>query len=131
MEEIPFEEKDRSSPRRERERKEKERVSEERKRANGESERTRDGHRDGRFQCEEDLSTRRSAAWRGVARRTRSNLQEEEGKKWRGGGGGGPGTASAFRMTRLLGVAEIIDEPVTRTGATRGLNNVFQPLKSP
>lgn len=36
-----------------------------------------------------------------------------------------------FRMTRLLGVAEIIDEPVTRTGATMGLNNVFQPLKSP
>lgn len=62
---------------------------------------------------------------------TRRGARDQTCKRKKGKRERRPGTASAFRMTRLLGVAEIIDEPVTRTGATRGLNNVFQPLKSP
>ncbi|CAK9802583.1 hypothetical protein ANTPLA_LOCUS3231 [Anthophora plagiata] len=45
----------------------------------------------------------------GVRTRARSKLQKGRKEKERGGRTG------AFRMARLLGVTEIIDEPVTRT----------------
>lgn len=75
----------------------------------------------------EDGTVKRDAMIRRVRRKlsTRSNLQRGRREKESEEAG-----RATFRMTRLLGVAEIIDEPVTRTGATRGLNNVFQPLKS-
>lgn len=69
-------------------------------------------------------SSAKKACPRGVAIKLAKRKKGEKKKSEEAGG------RATFRMTRLLGVAEIIDEPVTRTGATRGLNNVFQPLKS-
>lgn len=70
-------------------------------------------------------SSAKKACPRGAAIKLAKRKKGEKKKKSEEAGG-----RATFRMTRLLGVAEIIDEPVTRTGATRGLNNVFQPLKS-